>query len=113
MQVAGQQGDSLLLPLATGARVSNAYPTCLHAGHSPAKVGLIPYVLPCGHLTGRKGASRMEMGMRRISLTAGRRPTVATILRGSERKVPHTGTETRTRLLREAAVRNIGQWSED
>ena len=29
--------------------------------------------------------------------------------RGSERKVPHTGTETRTRLLREAAVRNIGQ----
>ena len=32
--------------------------------------------------------------------------------RGSERKVPHTGTETRTRLLREAAVRNIGQWAE-
>ena len=31
--------------------------------------------------------------------------------RGSERKVPHTGTETRTRLLREAAVRNIGQWA--
>ena len=38
------------------------------------------------------------------------RPTVATIRRGSERKVPHTGTETRARLLREAAVRNIGQW---
>ena len=31
--------------------------------------------------------------------------------RGSERKVPHTGTEIRTRLLREAAVRNIGQWA--
>ena len=29
--------------------------------------------------------------------------------RGSERKVPHIGTETRTKLLREAAVRNIGQ----
>jgi hypothetical protein len=33
--------------------------------------------------------------------------------RGSERNVPHTGTEIRTRLLREAAVGNIGQWSED
>ena len=30
--------------------------------------------------------------------------------RGAERLIPHTGTETRTRLLREAAVRNIGQW---
>ena len=30
----------------------------------------------------------------------------------AERKVPHTGTETRSRLLREAAVRNIGQWTE-
>ena len=30
--------------------------------------------------------------------------------RGPERGVPHTGTETRPRLLREAAVRNIGQW---
>ena len=28
-----------------------------------------------------------------------------------EREIPHTGTETRTRLLREAAVRNIGQWA--
>ena len=28
-----------------------------------------------------------------------------------DRMVPHTGTETRTRLLREAAVRNIGQWA--
>ena len=33
--------------------------------------------------------------------------------RGSERKVPHIGTETRSKLLREAAVRNIGQWSAD
>ena len=43
---------------------------------------------------------------------AGQRPTKATIHRGSERKVPHIGTETRTKLLREAAVRNIGQWAE-
>ena len=26
---------------------------------------------------------------------------------------PHIGTETRSKLLREAAVRNIGQWSAD
>ena len=32
--------------------------------------------------------------------------------RGSERMIPHTGTEIRTRLLREAAVGNIGQWAE-
>ena len=32
--------------------------------------------------------------------------------RGTERLVPHTGTETRTRLLREAAVRNIGSMGE-
>ena len=36
-------------------------------------------------------------------------PTMGTMGRGPERVVPHTGTETRTRLLREAAVRNIGQ----
>ena len=36
---------------------------------------------------------------------------MAMMLRGSERKVPHTGTEIRTGLLREAAVRNIGQWA--
>ena len=55
---------------------------------------------------------RKGMGMRPISLTAGQRPTVATIGRGPERGIPHTGTETRPRLLREAAVRNIGQWAE-
>jgi hypothetical protein len=31
--------------------------------------------------------------------------------RGPERVVPHTGTEIRARLLREAAVGNIGQWA--
>ena len=35
MQVEGQQDDSLLLLLATGARVSNAYPTFPLVGHSP------------------------------------------------------------------------------
>ena len=45
MQVEGQQGNSLLLLLATGARVSNAYPTYPSVGNSPAKVGLMPYVI--------------------------------------------------------------------
>ena len=67
-----------------------------------------------GFLHGRpvKGEIRARMGMRLISWLAGQRPTKATISRGSERKVPHIGTETRTKLLREAAVRNIGQWAE-
>ena len=51
--------------------------------------------------------------MRLIRLLAGQRPTKSTISRGSERKVPHIGTETRSKLLREAAVRNIGQWVQD
>ena len=49
--------------------------------------------------------------MRLIRLLAGQRPTKSAISRGSERKVPHIGTETRSKLLREAAVRNIGQWA--
>ena len=57
MQVEGQQGDSLLLLLATGARVSNAYPTFPFLEDSPAKVGLILYVLLRGHLTRSKEIS--------------------------------------------------------
>ena len=44
MQVEGQQDDSLLLLLATGARVSNAYPTFPIVENSPAKVGLMLYM---------------------------------------------------------------------
>ena len=57
MQVEGQQDDSLLLLLATGARVSNAYPTFPLVGHSPAKVGLITYVFRRGHLKLNKDLS--------------------------------------------------------
>ena len=59
-----------------------------------------------------KAETRLGTGMRPISWLAGRRPTKATMGRGSERTAPHTGTETRARLLREAAVRDIGQWGE-
>ena len=39
-------------------------------------------------------------------------PTKATIGSRTERFYGHIGTETRPRLLREAAVRNIAQWRE-
>ena len=49
MQVEGHQDSSLLELLATGARVSNAYPTCRIVGHSPQKGGLMPDVVIVGH----------------------------------------------------------------
>ena len=95
---------------ATGARVRNAYATCLRQGDNPEKFGLIPHNTAELHDMAVKGEIRSQMGMRDISWLVGQRPTKATMSRGTERLVPHTGTETRTRLLREAAVRNIGQW---
>ena len=38
-------------------------------------------------------------------------PTKATIGIRPERVNGHIGTETRPRLLREAAVKNLGQWT--
>ena len=47
MQVEGQRGQQCLP--ATGARVSNAYATCLSEGDNPAKVGLIPHEAGAPH----------------------------------------------------------------
>ena len=58
MQAAGQHGLSLLRPMATGALVSNTYPTCPLQGDSPAKAGLIPYVALRLHGFLVKGAIR-------------------------------------------------------
>ena len=55
MQVEGQHDDSLLLLMATGARVSNAYPTFPLLGDNPSKGGLIPYVFHGRHLMWNKG----------------------------------------------------------
>ena len=112
MQVAGHRVSCLHGMAATGGRVSNAYPTFPPPRNSPPKGGLMPYAVRSGHRSRTKAFLRCGMGVRPISLTAGRRPTVATIGRGPEREAPHTGTETRPRLLQEAAVRNIGQWAE-
>ena len=112
MQVEGQHCGRSRPLVATGARVSNAYPTCPQPRNSPPKGGLMPHAVGRGHLAPTKGSFRLRMGMRPIRQQAGRRPTWPSIGRGSERKVPHIGTETRSKLLREAAVRNIGQWAE-
>ena len=98
--------------LTTGARVRNAYATCPRQGDNGGKLPLISHGAEGSHGLSAKGATRLRMGMRGIRLLVGQRPTKPTMPRGAERLVPHTGTETRTRLLREAAVRNIGQWRE-
>ena len=62
MQVEGQRGGCLHSPPATGARVSNAYRTCLIPGDSLAKVRLIPDVVTLGHLLVTKDLSDMDVG---------------------------------------------------
>src|SRR5690242_21072470 len=57
----------------------------------------------------RKGSFglRIGMGPRPISLLVRKWLTKATMGSWSERTISHTGTETRPRLLREAAVGNL------
>ena len=66
MQVEGQHGLSLLRLMATGARVRNAYATCLTEGDNPLKDGLIPRMLTRSHDLVRKEFC-YEIGMRPIS----------------------------------------------
>ena len=70
MQVEGQHEVCLQTLMATGARVSNAYPTFPLVGHSPAKVGLIHYMWHFGIFMSRK-IHRSWMGMRLIRQSAG------------------------------------------
>ena len=60
MQVEGHQEESLLSLLATGARVSNAYPTCPPLGDNLAKVRLIPNDISRRHLKEIKDLSVMD-----------------------------------------------------
>ena len=57
MQVEGQHGLSLLSLMATGARVSNAYPTCPLPGDSLSKERLIPDGFGVPHETLNKDLS--------------------------------------------------------
>ena len=60
MQVEGQHGGSLLPLMATGARVSNTYPTCRQLGDSPLKGGLIPDVVVFLHGDAIKDSSAVD-----------------------------------------------------
>ena len=60
MQVAGQHVGCLQPMMATGARVSNAYPTYLSPRDNPAKVGLIPYVVLQWHQQWTKGLAVID-----------------------------------------------------
>ncbi len=57
MQVEGQHRCRQLYWVATGGWVSNAYLTYPIHGDSPAKVGLIPDMVQCRHLTWIKDLS--------------------------------------------------------
>ena len=57
MQVEGQHGISLLILMATGARVSNAYPTFPLLRDSPVKTGLTPDGLVIPHGVANKDSS--------------------------------------------------------
>ncbi len=64
-----------------------------------------------------KGASACKLspneGVASYQLVGEVRLTKAMTRSGSERTIRHIGTEIRPRLLREAAVGNIAQWSKD
>ncbi len=80
--------------------------TYLLVRNDPGKLGLIPDKPVRGKIY------RQKIGPRLISLLVRQRLTKATISSWSERMISLTGTETRPRLLREAAVGNIGQWAQ-
>ena len=67
MQVEGQHVGCLQPMMATGARVSNAYPTYPTLRNNLSKESLIPDVVSRGHLNETKGFVRYGMGMRLIS----------------------------------------------
>ncbi len=95
-----------------GGRVRNTWAICPEAGGSHRKRWVIPYRAASRVGGVGKGATRLGRSLRPISWTVGSRPTVAMIGSWSERMISHTGTETRPRLLREAAARNFPQWAQ-
>ena len=60
MQVEGQHVGCLQPMMATGARVSNAYPTCPMLRDSPSKDGLIPDGFTVSHVVVNKDLSAMD-----------------------------------------------------
>ena len=115
MQVEREDALKRLRPIlacSSGGRVSNAWATCPPMGDNGRKRPLIPHTPKRPHGLLGKGEIRGGMGPRPISQLAGQRPTKASIGSRPERADGHIGTETRPRLLREAAVGDIAQWGE-
>jgi hypothetical protein len=75
------------------------------------KLKLIPHNFR-GKKLGTLGPGALRIAFVRLASWCGKGVTKATIGSWSERMDSHTGTETRPRLLREAAVGNIGQWGQ-
>ena len=88
-------------------------------GDNSGKLELIPHTLLYFSLL-RRGVGKWgifgphAIGVACVGLACwwGNGLTKATIYSWSERTISHTGTETRSRLLREAAVGNLGQWAQ-
>ena len=76
MQVAGQHALSSDEVMATGARVSNAYPTFPRAGYSPAKVGLIPHTSHDVLGVGAKALAACGWGCVRLGSRRGNGPPI-------------------------------------
>src|SRR4030095_17004967 len=87
----------------TGEEHVGTYPL---VRNNRGKLGLIPDKPLRGKIY------RRRIGPRLISLLVRLRLSKDTISSWSERMISHTGTETRPSLLREAAVRNLGQWAQ-
>src|SRR6478609_5812532 len=95
----------------SGERVSNTWATCPQLWDNSGKPVLILDINFASHGVLLK-VFRLGMGPRPISLLVGCWPTKATTGSRPERATGDTGTETRARLLREAAVGNIARWAE-
>src|SRR4029078_2116132 len=95
----------------SGERVSNTWAACPQLWDNSGKPVLILDINFASHGVLLK-VFRLGMGPRPISLLVGGWPTKATTRSRPERATGHAGTETRPRLLREAAVGNIAQWAE-
>ncbi len=87
----------------SGERVSNAWESTSHHGGR----GVLPRI-PYSKKRPMAGGRWALVG---LGSWWGKSSTKPKILSRSERMIGHTGTETRPRRFRAAAVRNLGQWA--
>ncbi len=88
----------------------NTWIICLEVRNNPEKSGLMPDVVERLKLGTRKGLALPDESAA-YQLVGGVTATKAKTGSWSERTTSHTGTETRSRHLRVAAVENFSQWA--